>query len=312
MCSFLVISFLVIISNDTTFQKNGFNRHYASRHLKCIDTFLFTSVLTSIAGTSAGKIYFSTPNPEKLIVADSNLKNAQPIELTMPEAPVIKTLFFVNITDTKIYIMAGNLPALVEIPATFTGYRFHFLNKSLFTTAVMIDSATMVFRTYKKINGKWNQIFAKYNSITNTIAFERNASILAGDAGFSTDGNLVFDKTSYSIYYVNYYSNTILALDTSLQLITQAHTIDTFAHTITVAAQNRRIITNSTPQREVNFESSTSNGKLFIHSAIKADNDTKSQFENNALIDVYKLPECIYLYSFPIPRATMTGLLTFP
>ena len=60
-------------------------------------------------------------------------------------------------------------------------------------------------------------------------------------------------------------------------------------------------ITNYTPTRNVNFESSVSNGQLFVNSAIIADNESHRDFERNSVIDVYNLTDGSYKISFYIP-----------
>ena len=55
------------------------------------------------------------------------------------------------------------------------------------------------------------------------------------------------------------------------------------------------------PSRIVNWESDVSDGKLYINSWMKADNESIHQFNNNSVIDVYDVITGAYKKSFYVP-----------
>ena len=99
--------------------------------------------------------------------------------------------------------------------------------------------------------------------------------------------------------------NNIICFDTSLSLIYKTHTIDTTntyqIETGSIGTPTEKVYTNIMPSRIVNWESDVSEGKLYINSWMKADNESLPQFNNHSVIDVYDIITGAYQKSFYIP-----------
>jgi hypothetical protein len=131
------------------------------------------------------------------------------LKFALPGNPMVQTLYTTLIDASSCYIMAGNVPGVIQVDlSTRSCQAFHFPG-NLFSASIVLDNNNYVFRCYQKTSGKWDQIFTKGNPAKNILHTEHNISVRKGDAGFSTDGNLTFDKSTESIVYVQYYIKAI-------------------------------------------------------------------------------------------------------
>jgi len=175
-----------------------------------------------------------------------------------------------------------------------------------FSESVVAGNSDFVLRAYQKFKGRWDQAFTRWDPVKNIFFTEENVSEKRGDAGFSTDGMLLFDKSTSRILYVEYYINQFICMDTLLQVLYKRQTIDTFSNTVIKVSLETtpysKTITNGSPLHQINLESKAVNGKLYIHSATPAKNESSKEFRSNAVIDVYRISDGHYLGSFYIPE----------
>jgi hypothetical protein len=300
-----IVVVLTLFSNQATNQRNGFRRAFFNKTVLLTNSLKVPKTLRSMCGNSDRIFYFETNIPGKILKSDHSLKTTGYINLPVRLSDTITSLFSTYIDSPLVYIMAGNLPAIIMFNLTTKAESVYHFPKNNFTRSVVTGESNFILRSYKKIAGKWEQEFIKLNAIENTITEEKNVSIKRGDAGFSTDGLLHYDVKTHRVLYVNYYINNFICLDTNLNLVYQSHTIDTTgtyqteANTLGKAKYSR--VTNTSPIRNVNLQSCVSDGKLYINSALIADNETRTSFMHNSVIDVYNIMNGLYEGSFYIP-----------
>ncbi|MDR6783316.1 hypothetical protein ABIE26_000196 [Pedobacter africanus] len=136
----------------------------------------------------------------------------------------------------------------------------------------------------------------------NTFQLEKQV-----DGYFCTDGLLRYDPAAGRLIYMYVYRGEFLCLDTNLNLLYKSKTIDTVSRAeITV---NRKVnngqlvsVTQSKPPKPVNRNLIVHRNLVFMVSTIKADNEAKTDFKSNQVIDVYAINSGKYLYSFYIPK----------
>lgn len=301
----LVVLVIVVLSGNASSSKNGFDRkffksvillHYAQNK----------KTTRAICGIQNNHIYFETDTAGTIVETDSILLNSRILKFDLPDIETVQTLFTTFVDSSYCYIMAGNVPEVIQINLHSKSLRVFHLSHHLFSESVFTGNDDYVFRTYEKISDKWEQIFIKVNPVKNTVTNENNISEKRGDAGFSTDGHLVFDDSTHYIVYTEYYRNQFTCMDTSLHLLYTANTIDTFKNTTVTVAWNKtnqsEDVTNGSPLHEINLESKALKGNLYIHSAVKADNETSENFSHHAVIDVYQITNGRYRGSFYIPE----------
>jgi hypothetical protein len=133
------------------------------------------------------------------------------------------------------------------------------------------------------------------------------------DGTFCKDGKLLFDPKVGRIVYLYYYRNQFVVADTNLSLLYKGKTLDTvsFAKIMLTPRNDKGEIRLAAPPISVNSNGALNNGKLFVYSALKADNELSSSFHNNAVVDVFDLLDGKYQFSFYIPKRRKEKLLEF-
>lgn len=134
-----------------------------------------------------------------------------------------------------------------------------------------------------------------------------------GDNLFSVDGMLIKAPEANRVFYIYYYRNEILALDTNLKQLYIGHTIDTNRHAkIKVGKINStNELTLTAPPVFVNKQAAANSSYLFIRSALRADNETKDSFNEGAAIDVYQVKDGKYLFTIYLPDLEGRKLVSF-
>lgn len=124
------------------------------------------------------------------------------------------------------------------------------------------------------------------------------------DGLFCVDGMLHYNSALKQLIYVYYYRNEFICMDTALQVVYRGRTIDGVERVqIRVAEiKSRQTMALASPPRIVNKRSHSSGDWLFIHSTIRATNESKSTSEQNDVVDAYDLHDGLYSGSFYIPR----------
>jgi hypothetical protein len=171
-----------------------------------------------------------------------------------------------------------------------------------FAEAVPISKKTVIVRTFDK--GVREYVLGR---LTNSYPFvERAPGLLEKqiDGLFCTDGMLHYNRNTNQLIYVYFYRNQFITMDTSLNLAYRANTIDPVAIArIKVAKiESQNTLTLASPPYIVNRRSHTSGDLLFIHSEIKAKNEERHSFKKRSAIDVYRLHDGTYQFSFYIPQ----------
>lgn len=282
-------------------RKNGFSRNYLPGYittLKEINLLLKTSY---IAGVSETNLYLGNASSPFQYSIINNLKNKKDFSLNAPknisltysalqltiDSPLISMIDY-----RTSYVLKGNLH---ESFNTILKLDNHGL-----TAGIPISNTTAIVYTYienlkqrviakKKIDGK-----TKYSKI---YFLEKK-----GDGKFTLDGKLHFYKNR--LFFIYYYKNEFIELDTNLNLIYKAKTIDTnsTAKVQTAYITSNKATTFATPPQAVNKKSFVFDNKLFIYSELRANNDSEKTINNNFIIDVYNLSNRKYGYSFLIPK----------
>ena len=301
----LIINALIFFAGGFTANNNGFNRKIENVSLPRISWIKKPQNITSISTVTKDHIYFQTTIPGKLIIVDHHLTDPQCVSIPYPSDQKTASLFYTIIDSPGIYLLAGNKGTIAHANLhnkTFYNYSFKL---PVFTRTVFIPPATFIIRGYETSSIKPDQVFMKINTASSLLQREKNLSEKKRDAGITTDGLLQYDSSVHLLIYTFFYSNNIICFDTSLQLIYKAHTIDTTnayqIQTGSIGTETEKVFTNTMPSRIVNWESDVSDGKLYINSWMKADNESIPQFNNNSVIDVYDIISGAYKKSFYVP-----------
>ena len=124
------------------------------------------------------------------------------------------------------------------------------------------------------------------------------------DGLFCTDGSLIKVPNKNKIFYTYYYRNQFICTDTNLNLLFRGTTIDTntFAKIKVSRIRSENQVTLASPPSYVNLQTSANEKFLFIHSALKSDNETVKIQQENSAIDIYSIDDGHYLFSLYLPN----------
>lgn len=300
-----IIAILTLLSPSGLTKEHLFARTFYTSSLSKINSINIRQSLRSICPSSGKAIYFETEVPGKIFKTNAFLQEATWLNLGLKSNDTIASLFETYIDSPKIYIAAGNVPAILQFSTDPRASRYEHLLKTTFSHATMTGKINYVLRAYKHISSGWEQIFVKENLEDKTRTEERFALEQSGDAGFSTDGLLRYDDTSHRILFLFHYRSSFICMDTTLNLIYRAPTIDSNTTTVvttgTLSNGNESIITNTSPLRDINLQCCVNNGLLFNVSKEKASNESSYKFKHNTVVDVYNVYKGSYKGSFYIP-----------
>lgn len=281
---------------------NGFNRRIIKKELTLLHVSENSSNVNGVSGASQYRYYFRTIDPARIWSTDHSLQNSKLIQLRVPNSERIASAFYSVVDSPVVHIMAGNGPAIIQ--AHLAGYE-PFISRfptALFTRAVKISTNTYVFRGFDTTEKKAGQLFIKGNPKSGDIMRRKNITGNTIDAaGISTDGQLSYDASTGLLLYVSFYSNQVFCLDTNLQLLYAGRTIDTVSRPQVEIGSAGNTVTASSPARVINSRSKVAEGRLYVVSKLKADNEDIEDFRNNAIIDTYDTPTGNYMGSFYLP-----------
>jgi hypothetical protein len=300
----MIPAMLYITANKFTTASSGIRRTIENGFLQLTQSAPRSNDIYRVIGTHENKIYFASTHYGVLyegLNSITNLKKDSFVGLSQSNYVLYTPLYdyplvmFCIGNRKKIYTGDLRSQKIVDsavVPLTFT--RVSHVCSNIFD-----------FRAFEKEMPP-NQIFIKVNLTNSSFQKEEHISERNNDAGISTDGLLNYDSNTSTLVYSYFYKSEVLLLDTNLHKIVQFHTIDSLNTTETRSGAvdtTKKYLkyTNLTPRYIHNAYSYVSNGKLYINSSLKADNEPSNIFDNNSVIDVYDINKRKYLYSFYVP-----------
>ncbi|MBW8683738.1 hypothetical protein [Chitinophaga rhizophila] len=150
---------------------------------------------------------------------------------------------------------------------------------------------------------------------TNTGAIK--AANLLTESNLSGSGTLLYDLRHLTLAFVHHFSNSITIFDTAFCLLPTVHTIDTFTRYRANYLAHNQSAGNSILYKPggnwmmINYLSQVYEGKIYVNSLVKADNETLIKNKHNTVIDVYDLLSGNYIESFYIPLRNGEALNSF-
>jgi hypothetical protein len=158
IAAIIVIAVLVICSGNIITAKTGFNRKFLKPIIQPVYFSQKVKGLRAICGTQNDHIYFETDTAGTIVATDSTLLNTRILKFDLPEIETVQTLFTTSIDSSYCYIMAGNVPEVIQINLHSKSLRAFHLGHHLFSESVLTGNDDYILRSYEKISGKWEQI----------------------------------------------------------------------------------------------------------------------------------------------------------
>ena len=298
--SIVVILILYQFNTNSISMGGGFERHFKFSKLELSDTLDLQYNSYYLAGASMKKIYLGNKNvPFQLLEVSNTLKESSPIKIKLENPPLKSTPIIV---DSYHFYFRDPISRVVYKGNKNDWRAEIYMDDSTFiSTDVPIANGAMVIRTSGTTH---ERVLAK--KTINPPYLETAPGILEKqvDGIFCVDGMLNYSPVSNMVVYLYYYRNQYICMDTSLNVLYRANTIDTISQAqIKVSEiESQHAWTMAKPPVIVNKSSAIADNLLFVHSGIQADNEDRLLFLNGSVIDVYDLGKSgAYILSFYIP-----------
>lgn len=283
--------------------QNGFERTLIASFIDPLSEYMLPKDLRALAGVHRGHAYFSTAVPGQIAIlhlAEGVWSRRMFIQDSLLSSSLTNANFF-QVDSLGITFFDGTAKLIVIQSWTSDSLQI-FKTADPFTRAVRLSCSSVAMRKFKK-NDR-NQYFARYDLPTNTAKDEESVTANFGDAGLITGGYLSCGSDRNCVY-VTRYANHIYKLDSTMSVLTLAHTIDTFNnYTLTskaLVSKTGGLITNSTPPIVVNKSVALTSSRLYVISDVRADNESIQEFRSNTVVDIYDNKNFRYTGSVRMP-----------
>jgi hypothetical protein len=291
--------------------RNGFKRSALMLPVSKLAEKQFQQPIRDIAGVTGDSIFIATSTPGQLLLTNKMLAGERQINLPVTVTEKLTSNFTTDLVFPHLYIYGTNIPCIIE-------YNFGTQQQSVFKINRPFSRAIMIQNT--AILRGFNEHFTdenlrKLNLLTGTVTEENGITDKTGGGGYVTDGLLNYDEQTNTIVYNHFYSNKVLYLDTNLRLLHTGATIDTFrnytAHAKAVTTAKGVLFSFTSPPKLLSMYSCVDDGRLFIYSRLKADNEGPGQFRSHAIVDVYDITTHSYTGSLYVPTEEGKRFLKF-
>lgn len=302
----LVLMAMLYLRSRTGPEKNGFHRKFQSGHVRkrAVADVRFDSYY--IAGVSDQSIYLGNSEaPMSLMTLSQDLKKS--LQSRFPVAndsrvnwSVVRVQLdspYVFLTDRRTpFLISKNLDNGETKKWPMTGIHFD-LSLVLSPNRMVISYHNSVQKVFRMII--LNKEFKQSNIYEPTYQLDGN---------FALDGFFMTEKCTGAIFYVFYYTNQLICLDTNMNLSYSAKLIDTNSIAKIATSELYHDKSKSTeiimskPPLLVNKRGYVSDDWVYIHSALASDEEHQDSLKVYAVIDVYRAKDGKYLHSFKIPN----------
>ncbi|TKC04218.1 hypothetical protein [Pedobacter frigoris] len=292
----LIVLSLYTFSEYRSNRRNGFVRQYPSKKVEGIRFIDLRYTGFYIAGCYADTLYFGhTRNKFTLFMVALSTRDTASIRLRTSLDLKLYDGNYLRTDGNNLYIFDGIKQEIVS--GKIGVFSLDKTEKSpSFTAALPIENDSRILRVMNK-----KRVYTLIKQSGANVQDKHYVLEAQGDGTFSTDGMLVKCSDS-SFFYVYYYRNQFLHMDKDMDLLYKGKTIDTvsYAKIKLGKIENGRAITFAAPPLYVNKHCAANEKYLFVHSALKADNEIKKAWDSSSVIDVYTVRNGKYQFSFYI------------
>jgi len=292
--SISVVCGLYLVSDNLSHRYNTFIRLVRpgiARNPKFIDI-RYNSYY--IAGFAGDHLYLgNTTNPRFLLLVDTNLQDTQKHPLRLPDLDPSGSHLIID--SPAIYLIHGPTHTILRGSLENLILEPYWHSPHPIAEATALSPTSIAIRTIDQ-----NNVFSlSKNTPSSPLPLDSNTTNT-----FDGDGMLRRDPRSHTLVYTYYYRNTLLFLDTNLNVQHISHTIDTITtpHISVGAIPSEQQLTLSAPPLTVNKKSCVAGDYLFVNSSLLSRTESPSGFDNATAIDVYDIHNRIYKLSFYLPK----------
>lgn len=294
---------LLYYTSEQKLQKNNpFIRRFIQGSALPSESTILANNMYYFAGKGNGKIYLANnAAPLHIIEIDTVLMLQKRHKIELENYNYSFRSVQVQIRPPFFFLMDGNVPIVFRGRILdWKGQKIESPNIPFFSRAEIITSKLISYRGIDKNNNYILGQFTTEKDGKSTIKKELLKKQI--DGFFDCDGMLQYDTEKKYLIYLYYYRNQFIVADSSLNLLHESHTIDTTEHARlkVVYLKERGERKLGAPPYIVNIQSTASQGRLLINSAITGRFEDKNMWKNASIVDVYDITEKTYLSSIYI------------
>lgn len=306
----LVIVLQTSQSKNTT-KTNGFKRIFKNQQtLEKSRITLKKSSYTIISISSDSVYLYEYKKPYHIIKIRLNPLNKQDFFLSsIEDKDGFKGRNGVRFIQGNYFVVSGMTSMVYKVSSDAKKMTAKKIDSLPFYQSTLIDSNSTVVLSKVYLKGESRRMLKKINM----EGRELNSYLpdKQSDGYFSNDGQFKYDTKSNRLIYMYYYQGKFTCLDTNLNVVYHAKTIDT----VKIAKMRLKNLgnktTQSTPPNIVNKRIFITENMVYVNSQLRADNEKSNSFYENNVIDVYKLIDGQYSHSFYIPKLGKESLSQF-
>lgn len=283
-------------------KENNFTRRFIPHAIVEQKAYHLNNDYFYLAGFSDNQLFLGNIlKPLDLFYIDENLSDLKQINVNLDQSNHTFRRLKYGIYENYFYLYDGSVPIIYrgrlgENEATTISY-----NDIYFDQLSIISSMQFMLRIRDK-NTKEHNI-ALLNKDSSKTKIKTNSSILQKqvDGVFDTDGTLAVNEKGIGIAYMYTYRNQFITFNNQLSVKKRLNTIDTItrANISTETLQNG-IHKMTKPPIKVNKNIAFHHQIIFNESNIRGRHESRKNWNNASVIDLYRTNKQEYLGSFYI------------
>ncbi|MES2277930.1 MAG: hypothetical protein V4592_18020 [Bacteroidota bacterium] len=308
ICSCLLITVLYWFSMWRNNHPNGFLRKLPPHKIVGTGLIKLERKDYYLAGIDSLNVYLGRwAKRNQLLRVNYRTKDTSSLTISGLDTVRYHQGVYVNVDNQNIYLFDGIKPAVAS--GKLTNGKLTSIEQRVpyFTTSLSISQNSFILSILAK--GDQNELV---KVLTGKVMAKYTLE-QQGDGFFSTDGALFKSSDGNHLFYSFYYRNRFLCLDTNLLVVYKGKTIDTVNHAKLTIGKIRSLnqTTLAEPPNFVNEQCAANSQYIFIHSALKADNETSAEMKIVNPIDVYRIKDGQYVFSIYIVNVNREKLRNF-
>ncbi|MBB5438556.1 hypothetical protein HDC92_002232 [Pedobacter sp. AK017] len=305
LAGLLVVVFLYFSSRQGQEIKNGFTRSFQKTPLKQLNEIDLRFPNYYISGITRGHVFVGNHKATLhgvMLSADFS----DSLQLNIPnfvnDTTIDVRAIKVEVDSPNVYYLERMGPSYVQSSISFEHTKRITLGAIKFDRVKVISKNSIIIRSYQSGKRVLQKIIV-YPTLKRSAVFNLTDEL---NTDFAIDGFMAYNQVKGRLFYTNYYSNQFVCLDTNLNLMYTARTIDTNRIAKIKVSEIRRKKTKeklmSAPPLQVNKKGCTDGNWLYVQSLLPSDGESFTEFKSYTVIDVYDVNDGKYHHSFKVPN----------
>lgn len=309
-----LVATLYATSESLMHQSNPFIRRFQGFAIKSAEIELPNNNYY-FAGKDNGKIFMGNSSaPLYITEVDTLLKmrRRHKIKLDNYDYPFLNVR--VQVIPPNFYLYDGTVPIVFK--GNVSDWQGHAVASKApyFSSAIVLDSVTIAFRSE---NANDEYVLGHLSLLDKEEPVFREGLLRKQiDGFFDCDGMLQYDREQKKVLYLYYYRNQFLVMDESLSLLHEGRTIDTITRARLKVAnlKDRGERKLAAPPYIVNIQSTASNDRLFVNSAVQGRYEDREMWKVASIVDVYNTRDMTYqssIYIYDAGKLKMSSMIAY-